>query len=299
MRFREVLLPNKLDLDVMGVAWLFGIAADDNVRFISGSATGEELADPNVLCVEVGGAGRTAENNFDHHAGAQGNTQTQLSAAAQVLERVARLFRYIDDVDRGELSRVAKIGFPSLLQLVSGMQLVVKDPKLILQHGKEILGAVIRSGINPYEESMEKILDLVPGARAWAAAKLTHERQGEEVIRCARWLTTSAGRKLAVIETTWIGAPGALYGHGADIVVALNPSMELGGGTIRKFTIASQKEKGISVRPVLEALEAMETLESGEGGWGGPNHGTIIGSPQHRSSSLTIEAVLRTVVEKL
>jgi hypothetical protein len=301
MSFKDILLPQKLDLDVMLLTLFAGVdAGQDNVRFVAGSASGPELADPDVLCVEVGGSGMVAENCFDHHSGSgAGKGKTSLSAAAQFFERVATLFRYVDEVDCGKLERVKKVGFPSLLQLVSGMLFAVKDSKLRLQYGHAILRAVLQSGINPYEESMEAILDKVPGARSWAEAKRLHEERGETVMRGAQWFTTAAGKKLAAIETDWIGAPGALYGCGADVVVALNPRMEMGDRTIAKFTIASPKEKDISVRPVLAKLEALEIERSEKGGWGGPNHGTIIGSPQDRSSSLLMEEVVQIAQEML
>jgi hypothetical protein len=126
----------------------------------------------------------------------------------------------------------------------------------------------------------------IQGARKWAAAKRDHERFSEQVCGHAKWYFTAEGLKVAVVETSWYGAPGALYGKGADIVIALNPNFEQAGVTYRKFTVAG---KDIVLTPVMEQLNQLEN------GWGGPAHGTICGSPQGRSSELSLEQVLTVV----
>ncbi|MFH2104729.1 MAG: hypothetical protein ABII72_00635 [Parcubacteria group bacterium] len=243
-----------------------------------------------MVCLETGGSGRTEENNFCHHSPLADGT-VNLSACAQALERLARLVRYVDEMDRGivraELEESA--GFPSLSQLISGMLLVVRDPKQRMVKGLGILKAVLQSGIDPYG-CMEEILDKVPNGRWFTEQKRLHNLHFEEVCEQAQWLTTQSGRRLAVVETTWIGAPGALYGKGANIVVALNPEMECGKETIRKFTVAGND---VNITSALDQLNKLET------GWGGPNHGTICGSPQGRNSQLSLEIVADVVISAL
>lgn len=288
---REVLF-GKVDLDTMTTAIVLGLNPAETVfRFVTGSANAQALNDASVACIEVGGSGRTEKNNFDHHAPPSLAGKTiNLSACAQALERLARLVRYVDELDRG--ARRAEDGdgtFPSLAQLISGMLLCVKKPEERMTRGMEILKEVLQSGIDPYG-CMEPILATIPEAKIWTSAKRKHDALFVEVCASAQWFTTASGKKLAVVETTWIGAPGALYGQGAEVVVCLNPAMECGPTTIRKFTIAANNNS------VLPALQELNKLEQG---WGGPSHGTIGGSPQGVSSQLTAESVVRVVQESL
>ncbi|PJA45004.1 hypothetical protein CO174_05475 [Candidatus Uhrbacteria bacterium CG_4_9_14_3_um_filter_50_9] len=270
---REVLF-GKVDLDTIATALVLGLRSEDVMfRAIGGSAASAALADSSVVAIEVGGSGRTTENNFDHHSssGLLAGV-TNLSAAAQALERLARLIRYVDELDRGDrrAEQIEGGGYPSLSQLISGMLLVVDSPHLRMEKGLEILRGVLQSGIDPYG-SMESILDHIPNARFYAATKREHDRKFEEVCESATWYTTHAGHKLAVVETEWFRAPGALYGKGADIVVAPD----------------------LTVAPALEELARLEK------GWGGPAHGGICGSPLGRDSGLEMETVAQIVVEKL
>lgn len=290
----------KVDLDTLTTALVLGLNPR-TVAFkaVPGSASGVALADKSVVTIEVGGSGRVAENNFDHHSSeAQATGCTSLSACAQALERLARLVRYVDELDRGvrRAEHVENGGFPSLSQLISGMILVVKSPEEQMDKGLEILQAVLQSGVDPYG-SMEPILDTVPQARTYARTKREHDQQFELVCADAKWFTTKSGQRLAVVESSWIGAPAALYGKGATVVIALNPAMRKRSGdeTYRKFTIAvnSSEVKGLAVFPVLEELKKLEE------GWGGPNHGGICGSPVDKDSSLSMDILVNIVTERL
>jgi hypothetical protein len=291
-KVREVLF-GKVDLDTLTTALVLGLNPQDVLfKCIAGSAKSSQLQDKSVVAIEVGGSGRTTENNFDHHPSPGEHRVTNLSACAQALERLARLVRYVDELDRGIFleKHVESGGFPSLSQLVSGMLLSIRNPQERVTKGIEILSTVLQSGIDPYG-CMEDILDHVDGGRLYTKTKRDHDRLFEQVVRNSQWHTTATGLRLAVVETTWVGAPGALYGHGAQAVVVCNPEMRKrsGKGTHKKFTIAvngSEVPEGTIVTP---ALEELNTLESG---WGGPSQGTIGGSPVGTDSSLSLETVV-------
>lgn len=277
----------KVDLDTIATAFVMGANPIEQVFVaISGSASSSQLADPSNLCIEVGGSGRTEDNNFDHH----NSGQTSLSAAAQSLERLAKIIRYVDDVDCGRLTKKKKKVFPSLVQLISGMLLVVKNPEDQMKQGLVILREVLHSGIDPYG-CMEPILKEIPDAHIWVSKKREHEKKMQQICGNAMWFTTKAGRKLAVVESDLFGIPGVMQGQGAEIVVALNPEHRSGKKAIRKFTICGSG--GIRVDDVLK------TIVKKEDGWGGPAHGTIIGSPTNRDSTLSKEEVANIVVNVL
>lgn len=285
MSFKTVLF-GKVDLDTIATALVFGVnPLEQALRVVAGSASEADLQNTSTLCIEVGGSGRVAQNNFDHHDPKGPN----LCAAAQALERLARIIRYVDDVDCGRFEKVGSVEFPSLIQLVSGMMFTIKSPEQQMEHGLRIFREVLHSGTDPYG-CMEPILDSIPHARWWANQKKIHEQRSESVCADAKWYTTRSGKKLAVVETDWIGAPGALYGKGADIVIALNENFEQSGKTYRKFTVASQSVEVAALLPKLSAIE---------NGWGGPAHKTIIGSPQGISSIVTVGEVCSLVIEIL
>ncbi|MBI2473910.1 hypothetical protein HYV70_05160 [Candidatus Uhrbacteria bacterium] len=295
MSFAREVFFGKVDLDTLVTSLVLGLNPSEILfKAVAGSVSEVMLADTSVMAIEVGGSGRVAENNFDHHSSKGGTT---LSSAAQALERLARLVRYVDELDRGDrrAEYVKDGGFPSLSQLISGMLLVEHSPNVRMERGLELLKVVLHSGIDPFG-SMDAILDFIPQGRLYASTKREHDRQFEEMSRTATWYTTNEGRRFAVVETSWIGALGVLYGKGADIVLALNPEMSKsdGNGSYKKFTLAVNRSVvDITVFPVLEELLKLEE------GWGGPNHGGICGSPVGRNSELEIQQVVQIVIEKL
>lgn len=294
MSFRQVLF-GKVDLDTIMTGIVMGVLPGDNLCCARGSASSGELSDKRTLCLEVGGTGRQSENNFDHHP-QKGEQKLNLSACAQALERMACLVRYVDCIDRGERIdvEVDQKSFPSLVSLVSGMKLCVFDPEDQMREGMKIMRTVIQSGLDPYG-CMDEIADWIPEARRWIETKKEHERKFKEAIKNAMWLTTLHGIKIAAVKTTWIGAPGALYGAGAHAVVCLNPDhIDRGKDkSYRKFTVAVHRSTGI------ELSRSVELLSEVEAGWGGPAHMTICGSPMGVSSQLSLKEVMGLVLKGL
>ncbi|MBU1014998.1 hypothetical protein KKI17_00970, partial [Patescibacteria group bacterium] len=72
----------KIDLDTCGAALLLGVSREEGVEVLrGGEASQEDLADPQILCIEVGGSGQVAERNFDHHGlGSEGLFSATLQA---------------------------------------------------------------------------------------------------------------------------------------------------------------------------------------------------------------------------
>ncbi len=308
----------KIDLDTVGAAWLLGVDREDEVIVLRSEASEEDLANPEILCIEVGGSGRVSEGNFDHHqeggpirsatcqvyslakdetraepAGDLGEIQTPVGPLggrlflleslnfSKGIRLVKDLVDYIDILDtKGPqvLPGYGKAeGFPYLSDVFAGMLLTERDPVEQLHKGVEILCAVVEYGQDPY--------GTIKGFDSYAEAKVENTRQIAKALEQARWETTQGGLKLGYLETQFFGAPGALYGNGAQVVVALNPNMN----GVRKFTIAGNGIRVDAVAPKLNQLEA---------GWGGPATGTILGSPRE-GSKLTLEEVVRIVKENL
>lgn len=290
---RRVIIGGKVDIDTCGAALLLGVSREDEVVVVRGDAPStEDLANPEVICIEVGGSGQWDLNNWDHH----GQDCINVSAVRQAfLERTAGgidqdlmyhfgpygpMVEYIDILDTqgpdALRQRVGKdVEFPTLSDCFAGMLLSERNPVEQLHKGIELLAEVVKTGQNPFGTIVE--------FGAYAEAKARNDAQIAKAVETAQWDVTRAGRKLGFLETDFFGAPGALYGKGAEIVVAFAP--QFGNPPVPKFTVAGN---GIKVNSALPAL-----LEKEEG-WGGPPTGTILGSPR-TGSSLTLEEVVEIV----
>ncbi len=101
----------------------------------------------------------------------------------------------------------------------------------------------------------------------------------------------AADGRIAVVRSTHRAATSIGYCV-APVVVALNPEFRFQGGEpIRKFTVCQFKPGYVDLRAVFADLSELEP------GWGGSP--TIGGSPQGRSSSITINKVVDVVEEHL
>ncbi|MDP3785340.1 MAG: hypothetical protein Q8R12_04775 [bacterium] len=287
----------KIDLDTCGATLLHGLIPGDKVEVLrGGQATEADLANHDILCIEVGGAGRVAEGNFDHHG--PGATPEMASATCQSWyfipgsgedaetywgQKVSRLVEYIDRLDTKGAQALGPRQeglFPTLSDLFAGMLLTTREPVEQLHLGVEMLHDVVLAGVNPYGRMP---IEGVPEWTAYAKAKAENNRQVAEAVKRAEWAQTRTGLKLAWLETDFFGAPGALYGVGAQVVVAYSP--HFGPAKTPKFTIAGN---GIKVDAALAELNAREP------GWGGPGTGTIIGSPRE-GSKMTLNEVVEIV----
>jgi hypothetical protein len=317
--FDRVVISRKVDLDTVGVAFLLGVTRGEKVTVVNGSASEADLADPSVLCIEVGGAGQVVKLNFDHHeAGGPVHSATWQAAydmqfcfcgwahwglidpktlgmecyphsfldlwEKSVLPVVSKLVSYIDELDTMGPEALRRrtggnVDFPTFSDVFAGLLLTERDPVEQLHEGVKLLIAVVDSGQDPY--------GTIRGFNSYAAAKAENDRQVRLAVESAEWDSTQGGRKLAFLETEFFGAPGALYGVGAEVVVCFSP--RFGNPPVPKFTVAGN---GIRVDAALPALNALEE------GWGGPATGTIIGSPRS-GSRLTLKEVVEVVKQAL
>lgn len=275
----------KIDLDTIGAAWILGVKSGDDVQVLRGNATTEDLADSSVICIEVGGSGQVEMNNFDHHGA---GSEDLLSASFQALSAVAcenqvtsGIVEYIDILDRKgpeEIRSFSSGAAPFLSDIVSGIFLTKRSPLEQLFEGIRFLEILNESQIDPFgsvKELVEKHSELAVYAEAHEQNKLMITKALDE----AKWGETASGLKMAWLETSFFGAMGALYAHGAQVAVAFNPNMN----GVRKFTVAGNG--GIKVNSILPLLEAVEN------GWGGPGTGTILGSPKDGSNMSLLEVV--------
>jgi hypothetical protein len=252
----------KADLDTALTCLILGVGGDELVLVPAG-ASPEELASPDVCCVEAGGSGRVDLGNFDHH-----EPGTDLPPAClQALRRIdspstpalQRLVEYVAAVDDGGLFGL-RTEFPSLSTLFSGMMLVVHDEKERVIAGMDLLRDVLELNIDPFGTMPD--LPRWAGYRAAACARREHLAN----LRCrVEVFTTPSGQRVGFLETDVWGAPGVILRTGCDIAVARMPFPD----KVRaKYTIASRHLEVAGLLPVFNAREP---------GWGGRR--LVIGSP--------------------
>ncbi len=270
----------KVDLDTCLTALLMGTNHDDDLVVSKNGATEEDIRNPLVLCIEAGGSGLVALNNFDHH-----NTDRRLQPACKQASQVKgrpgvgmeRLIEYVCIVDDRPWEHPL-VEFPSLSNLFSGMLLVESNPAEQLFNGLDILKTVLNMEINPFGS----IPDLIKW-RSYEEAKQDNMQKVEEIIKSAEFFVTNSGVKSAFLESTAVGGIGALYENACRLVLIYNPSF--GNTRIRKFTIAGNRMCVDHLLPLLNNLEP---------GWGGRE--TIIGSPG-AGSQLSVLQVRKIVMK--
>lgn len=289
---RTKIVVQKADLDTALTALICGVTEGTEIVVVRDKAGDEDLANPQVICIECGGSGQTELNNFDHH-----NTDHPLpSACVQAFQKLGnpadaslqRLVEYVGLLDTQgpeqlkARSRLPKGAFPVLSDVFSGMVLINHDPKAQLLQGIAILRKVLEDKTDPF--------GLMPQLPQWCdylEAKRKNDEAIQRAVQGAKRFETRSGLKAGFVETDVIGALGALYGLGYVVVVAY--ARRFGHPPVPKYTIAGN---GVRVDSLLPALNEREP------GWGGPAHGTIIGSPR-AGTSLKPEDVVSIVKECL
>ena len=281
----------QVDLDTCLTGLLRDAGADDDVSVRRDGATPAELDDPEVLCIEAGGSGRTDHNNFDHHdpggSWPPACVQAFQAAGSRGSDTLRRLVDYVADVDLGRGRRADDEGRLDLSGLFSGLRLAVGDPKRQFFEGVALLRTVLDENLDPRGP--------LPSRPEWTSYREAKERERallEEAARTAERFVTRRGRPAGLLSTDRVGALGALYALGCEIGIAFAPAFRppAGGEPIRKFTIAGRD--GLRVDGLLAPLSEREA------GWGGPAHGTIIASPRG-GTRLGPEEVRRLVGEHL
>lgn len=159
----------------------------------------------------------------------------------------------------------------------------------------------------PLPERVAWVAEVLAGRRDSAneeVVALNQEREREHAAAiAASKLTLAANGRLAVVESTHRFATEIGYQH-CRLVLAFNPRMPVNfadpsQGTYRKFTFCRYNEfVAVDMRGITSELNALESARSSDGlTWGG--QANIIGSPQGRDSTLSIEEVIKIISKYL
>lgn len=254
----------QVDLDTAVTAVVLGVDEQNRILAAPAGATPVQLADSNVICIEAGGSGDVARNNFDHHDTRQALPPACVQALAQregghpALEG---LVRYAAAVDQRQ-PLAAPAAFPTLSALFSGMRLSVPDPAVQLHAGLALLRTVLAREIDPFGT-----MPALPEWRGFIAARRAESDALAADLRRARLFRTNAGRLAGYVESRRFGALGGLYRMGCEIAIACHPAF--GDPPRRKYSIGSTD---VNLGELAAALNRLVP------GWGGPAHGTVIAS---------------------
>ena len=269
----------KADLDTCLTALIFHVNPSDEIVFARKGASDEDIFNPEVLCIEAGGSGMSAQHNFDHHLLGQyfpPACRQAINCQPHPDDKLSRLVDYVCMVDEA-IEITPSIPFPSLSSLFSGMLFTEKSPVNQLWQGISILQKVLADGFDPFDTMPD-----IPEWHSFIAAKIENQREVERLLGTARFFMSVHGLKIGFLEASAIGGIWALYNQGCHVVILFNPAF--GEPPVRKFTVAGNQ---ITVDHLIPILEKMES------GWGG--HSTIMGSPRS-GSHLSVEHVMNTVI---
>ncbi len=278
-------LIQKVDMDTCLTAFILRVSEQDEVVVLQGDAPPEDLANPNVICIEVGGSGQTHLNNFDHHE-PSGPTEPACKQAYYLKRGDNALERLVDYVSILDLKGGAGVPQetepPYLSGVFSGMLLSTPDPKEQLLKGIKIFSTVLKEGIDPFGT-----MPPLPEWEEYLRAKESSLEQADEVKTRVKVIKSKSGLEIGYVESEYMGTVSIIYNLGCKIAVVYHPSY--GFPPRRKFTIAGNDFRVDHLKPILNALEP---------GWGGPATGTILGSPKE-GSKLTLEQVVEIVRQNM
>lgn len=269
MKWEKVLF-NKADMDTVLTGFLCKVSEDMSLSCVY-RATDDELWNPEILCIEVGGTGLTHLHNFDHH-----NPEKYFPPACKqayeyfgyndpILETIVKYVSMVDD------GIVVNVEPPSLSNIFSGMLLTITEPVDQFITGLYIFKWIYENRINPFQS--------LPDVQKWKSfyeARLKNFLQLKQDSRNIISFKTRSGYQCRVLVTTAVGGFNFLYGTGCEIGILYNP--EKG-----KYTIGSDK---------LDLTELLKKFQSIEDGWGGRNK--IFGSP-YNGSKLSMDEIIEIV----
>ncbi len=328
MKIKKIVV-SRVDPDTMLTAFLVAGTQVFSlpIEVVRGSASGQDLSDSQVLCIECGGSGQVWLMNFDHHGGGTEMRPACLQAY-QHMETFGAGWRkllwpiveYVGEFDAGRKSRHERSDGPTFAWLLAGLLLCNEDPIEQLRAGFRLFDSIVRHEIDPYR-SMNVLIENYLEFENWLTAKKNHESYASEVAKQVKWFEVN-GFVIAAINSSWFGTPGLMEGlrnskgRAPHITISFDPVFD----AKVNHPLENRVVKYCNVVPLFEQLgvkpefvqngfakftitggerldELCKQLESADSvkGWGGPNHMTIIGSNRTESSSLSLEAVIQIV----
>lgn len=295
-KIKLIVLPFKLDLDAISTAIAAMIVypgtplATANTSTPEGKAQlAEWLADPEVMCIEVGGSGQTDLLNFDHH-------QPGLELACALAQFFTKnggipawrkLAEYVNAFDSNGPSAVRDL---TVANIEKGMRLLAEDQKWstekLLAEVKALLNAVLDFG---GEADNAEVVAKVAAMEAFSPA-ITRVAEEDRLIAdlkaAIKTVELPSGKKLGVVSSTYRGNAAAIVtGSGNEYAAVFNPAFQGGKWT---FSVAFAHKSG----DLTAFFAALSKIEPGVGG-----RATVGGSAP--ASKLAAEQIIAAAKETL
>jgi len=276
----KIIMSEKIDLDsCMTAAIILGVESPE-IEIVDELATGAQLENAAIACIECGWSGDTQRNNWDHHFYAPSGTRTEpnlppacIQAAQEKLPVIPSVVKAIGEWDLGKT--VNNFEHPEIKDIFSGMLLSIKNVK------KQAI-----TGIKLCRKWLAGDFQLSPEEVEWKRIiKEEYSKKVEAEWKKVEFMDTLGGRAIAYVKSPFWGTLQEIQKRidEEDIVVVQNPETN-------KVTIAlnANGPEEMNLKLVCDLLNKIDP------GWGGPISGKIIGSP-HSGTKLDFNDILDVV----
>lgn len=278
----------KADLDTVSTAALLTDSLDNlKLKHLENKASDSDLKDSSILCIECGGDGLSALNNYDHHE--NDDLPCASVQAFNMIGKPERFLQFVDHVSYIDTNTrlcnkplpLNKLGY-SVSSLFSGMLYLYHDENERFTKGYDLIKTIFSS--NDLLNSVWNITLLSDEIKRYSNAKSTMQRLLSDEL-CKAKTFCIEGYQVMLLHSELAGIHGLLKRNGAAISIAINDN-------IHKITISFTPQTLHFGKIILENLNRIEP------GWGGHVDKGIIASP-HQGSSLTAIELCKIMTETI
>ena len=261
---KKMTMNTMIDLDsCMAAAIILGDIdpKEIDIDLVNSQALPEQLANPEIPCIECGGSGEVDKNNWDHHYYSDDPIEKRylppacIQAAKAKLPAIPQVVQAIGAWDEGK-----EFEFPhkEIWSIFSGMLLDVRN-----------VAEQAKLGIQLCQKWLNGDFSLSQDEEKWKKVKSEYDIKIAEAMDDVEFIDTLSGRVIAYVESPFWGTLKAIQNtiDDEDIVVVRNPANG-------KVTVALNPQGPGDLKFICELLNKLDP------GWGGPITGKIIGSPQ-------------------
>lgn len=272
--YMELVMSKEICLDsCMTAAILIGDSNPENHKItLVDLAIPDKLGNENIACIECGGTGDIAKNNWDHHYyRCMQNTQLDGSPVIRRILYFDRLaactqaaqikLKSIPPVVKAIENWTFGINYhfefkPEIPDIFSGMLLSTKDTM------KQVI-----TGIKLCQKWLKEDFSYSKEEEKWMKTKKKYDKIISDLVENVELIETRGGEELAYIWTSFEGASQGIQNRlGTGIII-------VGNLTNGKITITLDPEKTWDVEFICNLLNRLNP------GWHRPNAWNVIESP--------------------
>lgn len=278
----------KADLDTVSTAAMLTDSLENpKIKHLENKASDRDLKDSSILCIECGGDGLCALNNYDHHE--NDDLPCATVQAFNMIGKPDRFLQFVDHVSYIDTNtRLCNTPLPlnktgySVSALFSGMLYLYHDENERFTKGYDLIKTIFSS--NDLLNSVWNIPLLSDNFKRYANAKSTMQQLLSDEL-CKAKTFCIEGYQVMLLHSELAGIHGLLKRNGAAISIAINDNLH-------KISISFTQQTLNFGKIILEKLNRIEP------GWGGHIDKGIIASP-YQGSSLTDIELCKIITETI